>query len=201
MRTAVLLPTYFRPAGLRRVLKSLKETSPSVVPVIVAEAEDNEAYFIAKEYDCIFKVSVEPKSGPKWNEALKQVPDFDAFVMGADDIYFTENWYEETLIVLESMKGSGVVSFNTPQHFLMTRDFLVEHNGGCFVCPQYSGWYCELEIYDRAKLVNKMSYADKAIVVHDWHGSATKINANKDYKIYKVRKGFGFPNTYASILI
>ena len=204
MRIAILIPTYFRPAGLRRLLQSLRNTAPEIYPVVVAEPGDEQASVIANSFGAIFAYCPPPhKSGPKWNFALSIASNFDAYILGSDDTYYLPGWYEEMVKSLEENDNSGLFALNdgtSCQHYLMTRDFMVEHHGGVMAVPHYSGWSLDIEAVERASRVGKYFFVEKARLVHDWHGSATRIKCNRDKAIFEARKAVGFPDDFESII-
>jgi GT2 family glycosyltransferase len=201
---AILVPTFFRPLGLRRLLQSLKDTAPAVHPVVAVEPDDAQAHGIAREFGATL-VTCPPRMGSvcAWNLALAAEPNYDAYILGADDCYYLPGWYEAMLQAIEANGGSGLFALNdntSCNHYLMTRDFILEHHGGVMAIPHYSGWFLDYESCDRAERVGKRFFAESAKIVHDWHGSATKINSKRDEEIYKTRKAAGFPDDFKPIV-
>jgi GT2 family glycosyltransferase len=204
VKIAILVPTYFRPQGLRRLLQSLKDTAPDVHPVVAAEPDDRKAPPIAKEFGAIFVVCL-PRRGAAaaWNLALATAPNFDAYILGADDCYYLPGWYEEMIIALNEHDNSGLFALNdgtSTQHFLMTRDFIIEHNGGVMAIPHYRGWYLDWEACERAKRAGKYFFVEGAKIVHDRQGSASKTHASQSLALYKQRLAANFPNDFPSII-
>jgi GT2 family glycosyltransferase len=207
MKTVVLIPTYYRTEGLRRLLQSLRDTAPRIKSVVVAEPLDKKAGGVAKEFGAVFVESVAPqKSVYGWNLALTHALNFDAYVLGADDTYYAPGWYEESVKALKKIGGSGLVGFSgdegrpCSEHYLMTRDFMIEHHGGVMAIPCYTGWYVDWEAVERAKRVGKFAFAKKAVVHHDWHGSATNNFAHEGLSLYREREAAGFPDNFDPIL-
>ena len=205
MNVAILIPTFFRPRKLRRLLQSLKDTAPAVHPVVVAEPDDRQAPGIASEFGATFAFCPQHRQGSvyAWNLALSIEPDYDAYILGADDCYYLPGWYEEMIKTIEANGGSGLFALNdgtSCQHFLMTREFIIGYNGGVMAIPHYSGWFLDFESCDRAERIGKRFFAENARIVHEWHGSATKINKKRDRATYEARKAAGFPDDFPPIL-
>jgi hypothetical protein len=218
---ACLIPTLFRPAGLTRVLKSLKETAPEVHCVVARDPDDTEAFVIASLFGAQIVTMPEKRMGchPPWNAALRAAPDYQAYILGADDFYFTPGWLEETLRVLETeLHGSGLVGFNDMRknalkhcttHFLVTRDFIIDYQGGVMAFECYQCDYTDLESDRRARRAGKWAWAQNARVPHDWRGKvdlddiAYKLARPKrdaQEAIYKAREAAGFPDDQEPIL-
>ena len=199
---ACLIPTFFRPEGLKRVLRSLRETSPDVRAVVVAESDDEQAPLITSEFNATFVTCLQPRQGtvPNWNLALATEPNYDAYFLGADDLYFTPGWLEETLKILESIGGSGLIQISNFGHYLMTRDFIIEHHGGVMVVPHYKGWCPDIEAITRARRAGKFGYAPNAIVVHEWHGSASNNYAVEGWALLEQRRAAGWIDDFPPIL-
>jgi len=228
MKIAILTPTIYRPDGLRRSLSSLVDTVQTLSSiheidiVVAAERDDVEARAIAAEYGAIFTYCEEPLQGPAyaWNTALKAVPDYEAYFTGSDDIEYTNGWLEEVLRVLkDELNGSGLVGINDGRwkrelvmkkcatHYLMTRDFIIEHMGGVAAQPFYHADYTDMEACSRARLVNKFAWAENALVRHHWKGPNGDLgyqNATKKRPLmkplYEQRKAEGFPNDFKPII-
>ena len=204
MNIAILIPTYFRPKGLRRLLQSIKDTSPLVHLVVVAEPDDRYAALVSRQFGVTFAISLPRRgSGHAWNLALAVAPNFDAYILGADDCYYLPGWYEAMIKCIEDKGGSGLFGLNDGtgvQHYLMTRDFIIEHNGGVMVMPHYGGWFQDMEACARARSVGKYYFAFDAKIVHDWHGSATSNYKVEGENLFNQRREAGFPDDYPPIL-
>ena len=204
MNIAILIPTYFRSSKLRRLLQSLKDTAPLVHPVVVAEPDDGYARVIAKNFGATFATCLPRQgSGYAWNYALSIAPNYDAYILGADDCYYLPGWYEAMLKCMDDNGGSGLFALNDKtgtQHYLMTRDFIINHNGGVMVMPYYKGWYQDMEACARARRVGLYFFAIDAKIVHDWHGSATNHFEKDGRKLFEKRQAAGFPDDFQPIL-
>lgn len=194
MKIAILTPTIYRPAGLRRSLSSLmasldeewlEANDIQVKIVIAAEKDDVEARAIAAEYKAVIAFCEEYRGGPAsgWNTALAASPDCDAYFTGSDDIEYSPGWLEEVLRVLaDELRGSGLVGINDGRwkrdlvlrmcatHYLMTRDFIVKYNGGVAAAPFYHADYTDMEANARARRAGCWAWAEQALVRHHWGG-------------------------------
>ena len=218
---ACLIPTLMRPAGLRRVLQSLVDTAPEIHCVVARDPDDEEAKNIAKEFKAQLVTMPEKRMGcmKPWNEALRATPDYQAYILGADDMYFTKGWLEETLKVLEEeLHGSGFVGFNDMRknayqhcatHFLATRDFIVKYNGGVMAFNCYTCDYTDMESDQRARRAGKWAWAKEAHVPHIWLGkidlddisyALAKPKRPAMRAIYEAREAAGFPDDFPPVL-
>lgn len=231
VRIAVLIPTYFRPQGLRRILQSIRDTVTfsnldhvTVDAVVVRESGDEEAEVIAREYGALMPPpNLIPMLGAVycWNTALAFVPDYDAYVLGSDDIFFMYGWLEECVKYMQ--QGYGAIGFNDncieefridkqnckivhnaewATHYLLTRDFIIQHQGGVMCVPYYRNLYIDLETAARAKKAGKFIHALNANIKHDRHETAAGGQQYKprDKIFYDVRKRAGWPNDFPPII-
>ncbi|GAG15291.1 unnamed protein product, partial [marine sediment metagenome] len=174
-----------------------KDTSPDVFRVVAYDYDDRDAPGIAQKLaDSSISVN-ELRQGPAfaWNTALKFVPNFDAYILAADDLIFFPYWLEETLVKLDEIGGSGLIGFNDKKvvsddlfssHYLMTRDFMIAHHGGVMAIPHYNGNGVDVEACERAQQVKLYARADDAFVHHDWKGN--KADSDSTYKIGATRR-------------
>lgn len=216
--TWVILPTIGRPLRLRTVLGSLKATAPEVNCNVVVEPEDVACLDIATEMGYWVTRLDKEKAGCSyaWNFGLRYTPPFaKAFVLGADDLIFKPNWFEEAVKVLEEeLHGSGLVGFNDllkvqywSTHYLMTRDFVAQYNGGVMACPEYKTDYVDVETCERAIRAGKYAVAPRAIVQHDWIGRNPDkffIESRRDRSSSKARfenrRAEGFPDNFPAVI-
>lgn len=223
MKTCCLIPTFYRPAGLKRVLSSLRKTAPSVDICVISERDDFTASEIAFEYDAKYCFTEKERQGCiyAWNECLKAAPDYPAYFLAADDNEFMPNWHEECLKVLkEQLNNSGFVGINDkrkdsngiksgrvhPTAYLMTRDFIIDYVGGVVCIPHYTADWTDVEISLRARKANKFAYAQNAIVIHHWRSAfdlgyqlADRRRA-ESHLIFQKRYRQGFPDDFEPIL-
>lgn len=223
----VLLPTCHRPDGLRRALTSLRATAPECSCVVAVDPNDWDATAIVAAFGYGLAPTPANYCGchVAWNCALRAAPpDALAFVLGADDDEFMPGWLDAALAALDTIGGSGVVGleddkvpgraakdrpFFWASHFLMTRDFLVQHNGGVMAFEHYYANCTDKETCMRAMRVKKYVFAADAHITHHWRGA--KQDADMTYKKsrphysaseaeYRRREALGFPDDFPPIL-
>ena len=211
-----LLPTFHRPAGLRKALASLHETAPEVKVVVAIEPDDMEAVEIASEFNAEFVMCAAPRLGCSnaWNTALKASPDDDIYVIAADDAIFKAGWLEAALETLAKMGGSGLVAFASGKrkdfgdHYLMTRDFMIKYHGGVAAIPHYTSWCLDDEAQHRAQAAGLWRRCDEAVVVHN---KPNKGQSDAGYDMgrelreenqerYHKRQQAGWPDDFEPIL-
>jgi len=215
MEITALIPTAYRPVGLRRVLESLHKTAPSVRVVVAAERDDTEAEKIASEYEALFVVCEKYRQGCAyaWNTALQAAPNSDIYVIGSDDAEFLDGWLEASLAGLEQIGGDGLVGFDSgkrkpfAEHYMMTRKFIIEYHGGVAAVPHYSSWCVDSEAWERAKSADKYIKVESAMVLHHWDGPNGDLaytialeRREENRKIYNQRHKAGFPDDFEPIL-
>lgn len=217
MKIVALIPTLHRPEGLIRVISSLRDTAPDVEIVVAVDPDDKQARYTARLFGAQVAVCEEPRRGCAyaWNTAMAAAPDADIYVLGADDCIFTAGWLEAALHGLNKhLSGSGLVGFNAKWkktdlsfHYMMTRDFIIEHHGGVAAVPHYESWCVDSEACERAQQAGKYYKALDSIVLHDWKGpdgdetyrlAHERRPKNKD--LYFQRQAAGFPNDFPPIL-
>ena len=223
MKIAILLPTIYRPMGLYKAISSLwLHTDINLIDVCIAcEIDDDNPYTYAQKFVDI-AVCEKRLQGPgyAWNIALqyleKHNKKYDAYYLASDDIEFCPGWLDETLKVLQDkLDGSGLVATNEgtdkvkragfATQYLMTRDFIRDHNGGIAAYP-YPTDFSDVESSMRAQKVNKFAYAEKAVVRHLWRENNDEAyirsdKLRKDAKtIFEDRKSKGFPDDFERII-
>jgi hypothetical protein len=221
-RVCILLPTRFRHDGLRRVLDSLASTAPDCIVIVATDPEDPMSRLIATTYHCVIATCPDNKLGcvVAWNWALRHALTTSlAFVSAADDVVFQPDWLERSLQALHEMGDSGLVGFNDDKlryygtsywwatHYMMTRDFIIDHLGGVFCPPVYRNDYTDWEVSAIAIRADKFRMCEDAHVTHLWKGpdgdetySLAKEHRKESKLIYEQRKAKGFPITWKPIL-
>lgn len=220
LNTVVLIPTIHRPDGLRRSLQTLKDTC-GLPASVAADPGDKQAEEIAREFGATFSYCDAPKLGGAngWNQAMRNAPSYNGYFLGSDDIVFMPGWYDAVLRVLEEIGGDGLVGINDGRwkkakvykmcatHYLMTRKFIIEHNGGVAACPFYRCDWTDMEANERARRAGKWGWAEDALVTHIWLGpdsdegyrNATAFREQAKL-IYGERKAKGFKNDFQPII-
>jgi hypothetical protein len=162
------------------------------------------------------RIPVGGTSVEKWNFGagyLNQVSKpYDWFLTGADDLWWQDGWLEKAL----AADIGGYVDLNDGHvkdrgtHYMVTKQFAIDHLGGVLTVPHYHAWYFDTEAQARAKKAGVYVYAREAIVEHRHHywGLAEEDETYKratphhgrDSNIYSERSGRGFPNDYEAVL-
>lgn len=213
MNITVLLPTFHRPVRLRRALKSIRKTA-DVKIVVACDPDDVEAVEIAAEFDADFAICDKPRQGcaNAWNTALRASPDDDIYVIAADDAIFCKGWLEAALLALKKLGGSGLIGFRSGRrkdwadHYMMTRDFMIEHHGGVAAIPHYTAWCLDDEAVLRARRAKQFIKAWDAVVIHkqgERHDEGFRLNEERieaNRQIYYRREKAGFPDDFEPIL-
>lgn len=213
-KITALIPTFYRPNGLARVLASLRDTAPSVKCMVAPEMDDIRALEIARTYGAIVAQCEQPLAGCAyaWNTALKASPNDDIYVIGADDAIFKFGWLEAALKALDKIGGSGLVAFQSGHrkkfgdHYMMTRDFMVQHHGGVAAVPVYTSWCVDDEAQWRAIKAKKFVKCAEAVVLHEKGAEDDKgyIMWQKyrefNREIYYRRHARGFPDDFEAII-
>jgi GT2 family glycosyltransferase len=220
MKIVVLVATLNRPLGLNTVLRSLQDTADHLPVMVASDRDDEHARSIVSARNYYSALCRELRRGPAyaWNTALREMPDGDAYVIAADDVVFYPGWLDETLKRLDLMGGSGLVGFNdwhkngdkvVSTHYLMTRDFILQHHGGVAAVPHYRTWGPDVEACARARRAGLYAWAESAHVFHDWCGHdddadetyrQAKPHWSADKELIKQRKAAGWPDDFEAII-
>lgn len=220
MKTSVIIPTIGRPdkrqvpACVIRCLETAKSNDVEVIVVL----DGNTKLIDDLKYLKIKCIARKEHRGPiySWNEGATYA-EGSILVLGADDIYWHDNWYAE----LESafmQPDVGVVGLNDlhrgptefATHFAATRQFCVDVLGGIFVPPVYSNYFVDVEIWMRAVKLGQYARAEKAIAEHrhyfyckELYDSVYQLGQQHyktDEAIFQDRLARGFPNDWEPIL-
>ena len=220
MKVSIITPSRRRPAQLRKCIERLIETVQGHdVEIIVVSDGDKETALAMADVEGIILIVDEERTGAAacWNQATR-IATGDAFVLGADDLYWGDGWLDAALRALDRLGGSGMIGFNdgrVPEHafathHLMTRDYIIDHMGGCFVIPVYKHQYIDLEATARARACSKYLWAGDCNVEH-LHYAHHKAPFDETYRLgaesmsvdgelYKARMAAGWPDDFEPIL-
>ena len=219
MKVSVITPSTRRPAQLRACMERLIETTQGHDVEIICVIDACLNSLIALDGLDIIVLDNPKHQGAAacWNQG-SEVATGDAFVLGSDDVVYHPGWLDAALAALESIGGSGMVGLNdthVPEHafathYLMTRDFIMEHMGGCFVIPSYGHQYIDIEATARGRRARQYIWAKDAIVEHRHpaHKNAPRdevyaLGASfmaADQATYGIRLAAGFPDDFGPIL-
>jgi hypothetical protein len=199
----------------QRLFESVREHEITVYAVF--DSDDTESVeSVRKLFPQVRRIVVTPPATPiyKWNEGLREAAkdsNMTHVVLGADDVSWHDGWLDEV-----SKVSSGLVGLNTLEygerhctHFVLTRQFIVEVNGGVIFTPHYKHLFADNEILARARQVGAFQYCPNAIVehLHPAHGKArlddtyTRATAfwNEDQATYERRVATNFPCDYEAV--
>lgn len=217
MLTAVILPTWSRVEQAALCTRRLLETSSADV-VIITEDDISGFGDLQNNPRVLFDL-VPPgmTAVQKWNHGLKMHPNYQAYVLGADDLWAHDGWHDEVLRV-QSESQCGFVGINDGRtdgsilstHYMMTREFIVFHHGGVMAVPHYSSWGIDEEATMRAKSANQFVYAQHAILEHrhylwgkaqaDATYMAGRRSRQYDIAIVRLRNSMGWPNDFERVI-
>lgn len=206
MRISVVIPTHNRPHRLAKCLESLLPTLGNLDEVIVC--------FDGCTGDVpqgVEKTHTNKHAGAvaAWNTGYRAALG-KYLVLGADDLVFCDpTWIEEALSLMSEQHGyvglndsnRGGDDFAT--HYMVSRNWIDEHNGGLLCTPHYRHQYFDVEQASRARKSGQYVFASRAIVKHE-HPAFGKREADttdlvrdswqqSDRCIYELRAGLGFP--------
>ena len=219
MRTAILFPTFGRVEQARRCLDQFIQTAPAATCVVVTE-DDERAWgpLLDDEHILFVPVTEGMTAVQKWNHALKKAQHFDAFLLGADDLWPAEGWLDEVLNV-QAKTGAGCVAVNDcitdgnalGTHYLLTKDWIKQHQGGVMCVPHYRSWGLDVETNERAKRSGTYAWAANAKVEHrhvhwkkapmdDTYRIGYRVHQYDDF-ILSIRRRAGFPNDFQAVII
>jgi hypothetical protein len=227
-RVSVIIPSAGRPEQCRACVDQLFETTLgwNVECIVVAEPLGLDVSHLSL-YRQLFRLDrrvtfrlFKEHEGPVrgWNVGA-EASSGQFLVFGADDL----NWHEGWLAVaLDTMNGirdrSGLVGFNDgitngnreATHFMMSRDFCVEHHGGVLAFPSYHQYYTDVESWRRAKKVDRYRWAFQAKVEHmhpEWNKAKTDATYelsspkfDQDKAIFMRRMEENFPNDFEAVV-
>jgi hypothetical protein len=163
-----------------RVGDLLKQKTPKGVKLAVylaVESSDKETLAAAKKLPGVKLVKRHPGTTAVqgWNLAYKAAfaDGADWFVLGADDIVWHDGWLGAALKTAKET-GAQVVALNDGHtdlaqygaHYMMTRQFSLEHLGGAFVPPRYKSWWFDRDICDLARSVGTYAPCEAAMAEH-----------------------------------
>lgn len=124
----------------------------------------------------------------------------DVIVITGERQVFVPEWRAVVTELVESLNGSGVVSFfpSTPGGGAVTRDFLLNELGGFMFWPDYIHYFSDAEIGERARMANKYAECSRERI---FSRVLDKVGRSEDTELYRIdqatfeaRKLLGFPN-------
>jgi len=217
MKTAVIIPTWSRVEQAVLCTHRLLATSSADAVIVTEDCIDDFGDLIFENRVMFVEVTPRMTAVQKWNYGLECHPSYDAYVLGADDLWMHDDWHNEALRVQQTT-GCGFIGINDGQtdgshlstHYMMTKDFIVHHHGGVMAIPHYRSWGVDEEASLRAKNANEFAYAEHAIAEHrHWAWGKSKLDQTYSSAIYaqkydeailRMREAHGFPNDFQEVI-
>lgn len=150
-----------------------------------------------------------------WNRGLR-CADGGILVFYADDLRPRQGWLDEALRILrEELDGYGLIGFNDTHrpgkleatHYLVDRQFLLNHLNGCMGFEHYDFCCNDSEACRRARLVGRYRHARDAVVERLLVDDETKkahfdrAGANRDLKLLRQREAARFPDDFEKAIL
>jgi glycosyltransferase involved in cell wall biosynthesis len=209
---SVVMPTKGRPDQARACVERLFETTRGQnVECIVVTPDLADFDGVGLEEHVLERVTLircdEPGPMPAWNAGLR-VALGEWLVTGADDLHWCEGWLEAAL-AHEREGFCGLYDGHTDPseratHFLLSRTYIIEHQGGDLMPPYYKSWYPDVEISEVARRAGLYVCPVEARVEHhhpDWKDApddatyqAGRQHHAEDRRTFYRRQRFGFPD-------
>jgi len=212
---SIIIPSKGRPYQLRDCVDGILATTAGYQIEIIIVVDDLEGYAdLLKDYPVKLIHQDEPGAIRGWNKGLKESQG-EIVVMGADDLVFNPGWYEAMLAGFERGRFVGLTYFTDQRgtwatHYAMTRDYLIEHNGGVLICPAYHHQYIDFEASARAMKAGE--YIPVSPIIehrHPAYGTAVwdqtyeqgcKKWAEADGIIHDRRVEAGYPDDFEAVI-
>lgn len=187
-RVAVIIPL-MRAHKLADVVQSIQESTEDYRIIVLATGE-------CAEVARTLPVTLIDDGGGTWperiNRGLAETTELYCFT-GADDLSFQSRWFEEAMIVMDSIPGGGLVAVNDLMnragvHFLISRDY-VNTLGGSMADPpgiaMHEGFahaYCDDFARKCAQHRGRWGFAERSVVEH-LHCGNGKAPSDDVYKL------------------
>jgi len=215
MKVSVIVPTYDRPAQLRRNVERLLYTVRDFDAEIIVVAEVNPASIPALDGLPITTAYHEDWRGSvaNWNIGAGMATG-DILVTGADDLLFYDGWLQAALAQME-LAGTCYVGLNDlmwdgwchdPTHWLITRQGIIDHCGGCLMPPVYKTTFPDNETAARIRRAGQYTWCKQAMTEHMHclnHKAAVDrcyLTMSKHYyddqAVFLARLAAGFPDDF-----
>jgi hypothetical protein len=119
----------------------------------------------------------------------------DWFVLGADDLVWSDNWLRHALATA-SATGAGVIGLNDghtnqadySSHFMMSRLYAEMHG---FIPEVYQSWWFDREVCQAAQLRGQYAASPRALVEHrhpDWQTAQMDATYQAAWPLHDVDK-------------
>lgn len=218
-KVSVIVPQYKRYEKFEKCFRSLIETAPKAEIIIVIDPDDEKTLEILAPYDVVKIVTDKRERAiDKWNIGASKATG-DILMVAANDVVFESGWYENALKAFDTLPNGGMVSVNdthtdpnvSAPHFLMSRDFIIKHNGGVLMPPCYDRQYPDVENMYKAKSLGMYEIALDSIVRHDHpltgsakvdevHQEMFMVSFDADKELCRNRMAQGFPIVWDAVI-
>ena len=201
-KVSVIIPSRNRPERLQKSIASLLETTRdhNIEIICVLDSDDTASHELVKGLPVRIVENADPSlmGIPKWNMGAA-VARGEWLVTGADDVVWLPGWLDD---------GHSDGRFAT--HYMVTRQFAIDHLGGVLQIPAYKSWYSDIEVYERAVRAQLYVFATDAHIEHK-HAAFKEVPEDEiyqrgephhtdDMRIYKQRREDGFPNDFEAVI-
>ncbi len=219
MKVSIIVPTFCRPEQLRRNVMRLLDTLEGhdseviIVAEVVHESIDSVADLpVLRYYHEDWRGSV-----ANWNIGASMATG-DLLVTGADDLLFVDGWLKAALrqmaIAQTCYCGLNDLMWNgwdhDPTHWIITRQGIIDHCGGCLMPPCYKTTFVDNEIAARIRRAGQYTWCKQAIAEHQHFGNG-KAPVDRSYltmsryfyedqPVFEARKAAGFPDDFEAVV-
>lgn len=220
MKISIIIPTYCRPTQVRDYTAQLIRTVEKFDTEIIVVAEVNEnALSLVKALPVTTMFHKDWRgSMANWNIGA-ELATGDVLVLGSDDLWYMDNWLDNALAQMEAedccycgindLLGS-IHPDCDPTHWVITRQGIIDHCGGCIMPPVYTMTYGDNEIAARLRRAEQFTWCEQAMVDHR-HVAAGKAKMDRAYMnmqrylrqdqiTFEKRKAAGFPDDYGAVV-
>ena len=223
---SIIIPTLNRPYQLINSLVKLEATTEGIpIEIVVIVDEGDEITLENVKTFCEWSITARknithilqvvkgsPSPVEKWNSgAMRSSGEW--LVLGADDLDWSPGWLRKSLDTSNkgflALRDFNLSEKNFEPHYMATREWLKEFNGGVLTIPWYMHWGCDLEIARRAQRAGHY-VVSAAILPHEhylWNLAPNdttyekaKPHLRSDLDKFNERELKGFPDDFDPII-
>ncbi len=218
MLISIVVPSRDRPDGLRRVIKSIRETTQEfdIEIVVVLDRPDQTSRKLVESLQPGITVATMPDSYVSGNSQQKFQAGYKAskgewIVSGSDDITFADGW----LAAMVVHPNKGFVGLNDEHHgtnlaplFMASREYIETTMNGRFGLPWYYVWWADNEWKVKAMRANTFVVCPDARFEHH-HAAYTGVydsiarlgqtHHDHDAKTFAARHAANFPEDWPEV--
>ena len=220
MKISIIIPTYCRPRQVHDFTAQLIRTVERFDTEIIVVAEVNEnALSLVKALPVVTTFHKDWRgSMANWNIGAGMATG-DILALFSDDLFPLDNWLDKALEQME-IAGCCYCGLNDllgrngwdsdPTHWIITRQGIIDHCGGCIMPPAYTMTYGDNEIAARLRRANQYTWCKQAMVDHR-HPSQGKAKTDRGYLnmqrhldadrlIFEARKALDWPDDFEPVV-